>query len=133
MVKKVFVDTSAWFSLLDKDSENHQTAVQYLKETMAPFITSDYILDETLTLIRSAISHKAAIEFWDNINKSHWATILDISPRDKEQAIGIFRKYNDKDFSFTDCTSFALMQRIGIKDAFSFDKHFRQIGFNTLP
>jgi len=133
MTKKIFVDTSAWFSLLDKDSENHQEAVQYLKETEIPFITSDYVMDETLTLIRSAISHKAAIEFWGNLNKSRWATIIDVSTNDKEHAIEIFKKYHDKDFSFTDCTSFALMQRLGIKEAFSFDRHFRQIGFITIP
>lgn len=133
MTKKVFVDTSAWFSLLDEDAENHQIAVEYLNETKTPFITSDYIIDETLTLIRSTISHKTAVGFWDNLNKSRWATIIDISSQDKANAIDIFKKYHDKDFSFTDCTSFALMQRLDIKDAFSFDRHFRQIGFITIP
>lgn len=132
-MKKIFVDTSAWYSLVDEDAENHLKAVQFLKDTKMPFITSDYVLDEILTLIRSAISHKVAIEFWDKLKKSNWAAVIDISAQDKERAGSMFRKYNDKDFSFTDCTSFALMKRLDIKEVFTFDKHFRQIGFVMVP
>ena len=133
MKKKIFVDTSAWYNLVDKDSQNHKTAVQFLTDTTVPFITSDYILDETLTLIRSCLSHKAAITFWEHLINSHWATIIELSIQDKERAGAIFRKYSDKNFSFTDCTSFALMEHLDIKEAFSFDKHFRQIGLIMVP
>jgi len=45
----------------------------------------------------------------------------------------LFKTFSDEEYSFTDCTSFALMQSHAIKTAFTFDNHFRQHGLNTLP
>ena len=47
--------------------------------------------------------------------------------------IDIFERYDDKDFSFTDCVSFVVMQENGIKEAFAFDEHFNQMGFIRNP
>jgi hypothetical protein len=47
----------------------------------------------------------------------------------EDQAWEVFARYDDKDFSFTDCTSFAVMQQLGITTTFAFDEHFEQFGF----
>jgi predicted nucleic acid-binding protein len=52
----------------------------------------------------------------------------------EDAAFTIFKQYADKDFSFTDCTSFSIMKSLNLNKAFAFDKHFEQYGnFNRLP
>jgi predicted nucleic acid-binding protein len=51
---------------------------------------------------------------------------------DEARARVILRQYSDKTFSYTDATSFAIMERLGVKAAFAFDPHFRQHGFQVL-
>jgi len=59
--------------------------------------------------------------------------ILHVTEKLEEQGWQIFKKYNDKDFSFTYCTSFSIMDSEEIQQAFTFDKHFLQYGFNIRP
>jgi len=61
------------------------------------------------------------------------ARLIRITSEDEAAAFKLFTRYNDKDFSFTDCTSFVVMQKFGIPQAFTFDKHFRQMGFQAVP
>ena len=76
----------------------------------------------------------AKVQFRESVYKSDILEIIYISMDTEEEAYKIFKKYKDKDFSFTDCTSFALMERKKIKKAFSFDHHFIQHGsFQMIP
>ena len=61
------------------------------------------------------------------------AQIVRVTKEDEKNAWKIFLKYYDKGFSFTDCTSFVIMERLAIKEAFSFDQHFNQFGIIKLP
>ncbi|MBI4822940.1 MAG: hypothetical protein HY805_01755 [Nitrospirae bacterium] len=69
------------------------------------------------------------------IDTSAWVAITDRNDQYAKEAgqWKLLEKYSDKDFSFTDCTSFALMERLKIKTAFTFDAHFTQYGFNQIP
>ncbi len=133
---KIFVDTGAWKALYDKDDSLHELAVQTshdLKEQRATFITSNFICDETITLLRVKTGHELASKFGDSLWGSRIINIVHVSPDIESQAWEIFKKYSDKSFSFTDCTSFATMQQLEINQAFTFDAHFRQFGFQILP
>ena len=59
-------------------------------------------------------------------------TIADVTDEERFKAWVLFKKYGDKELSFTDCTSFALMKKLGLQKAFAFDDHFRQIGFELF-
>ena len=96
-------------------------------------ITSDYIIDETLTLIRMRISIDAAEKWWEQINESPRLQIEAITSERAEKARVWFFKWRDKSFSFTDCTSFILMRELKIKYVLTVDKHFIEAGFNILP
>ena len=96
-------------------------------------VTTSYILDETLTLIRFRIGIKASIDFSKKLRRSEVVTIAQVSREIEEKALDLFEMYDDKDFSFTDCVSFVVMQEMGIKEAFAFDHHFNQIGFVRKP
>jgi predicted nucleic acid-binding protein len=69
----------------------------------------------------------------ERVQSSNRLQILRIERPHEERAWVIFKRYADKDFGFLDCTSFAVMETLGITEAFSFDRHFRQFGFQTLP
>jgi len=138
-MKQLFVDTGAWVALNNKKDKYHSDAVRANKDFLDRgyfYVTSDYILDETYTLLRYDVGHKRAVEFGAEIKSLQQMgkiRIVYINLDILGKAWEIFEKYSDKDFSFTDCTSFSAMEILGIREAFSFDKHFEQSGFIRLP
>ena len=96
-------------------------------------ITSDYVMDETLTLIRFAHSHSKAVEFANAVSASNATKIVFVEEDLYGNALELFTQHADKPWSFTDCVSFALMKHIELTTAFTFDPHFQQAGFQTLP
>jgi len=134
MVTYIFVDTSAWYALLDKNDANHYAAVKFYDSLVHPLVTSNYIADEVITLARIRLGYKVAVEIGQKLWAESIANLIRVMPEDEKKAWEIFVKYRDKTFSFTDCSSFALMERIGITEVFTFDEHFTQYGsFVVLP
>ncbi len=132
---KLFVDTSAWIALNDKNDQYHQKAAAKgleIKKQKIEMITSEYIIDESITLIRYRVSHRAAVVFGDSLLSSGIVNIVNITDADRFKAWEIFKKYDDKELSFTDCTSFVLMKNLGISKAFAFDDHFKQTGLEIF-
>ncbi len=74
-----------------------------------------------------------AVSFRNDLETSTLLRILWVERDVESEGWKIFRTHKDKGYSFTDCTSFALMETQAIKNAFTFDNHFRQHGFNVLP
>ncbi|MBI4610735.1 MAG: PIN domain-containing protein [Candidatus Rokubacteria bacterium] len=127
----VFVDTGAFFAIENERDGHHADALEARHELMARgerLITSDYVLDEVYTLIRVRVGHRAAVDFGESIRTSRFLRIEPVTTADFEAAWRIFRRYDDKPFSFTDCTSFALMERLKIRAAFTFDRNYREYG-----
>jgi len=130
----IFVDTSAWYALLDRNDRNHAHAVRFAEGSRDLLLTSTYILDETVTLVRKHLGHAIAVRFGDRLWNEEIARLVRVSPEDELRAWTIFARHTDKGFSYTDCTSFALMERLQIDAAFAFDSHFAQYGrFSCLP
>lgn len=138
-MKKMFIDTGAWIALNNKKDKYYRDAVKANKDFLDKgyfYISNDYLLDETYTLFRYDVGHKRAVEFASEIRslqEMEKIRIVHINQDILDNAWEIFEKYSDKDFSFTDCTSFAVMETMGINEAFSFDRHFDQYGFIRLP
>ena len=95
-------------------------------------VTSNFVIDETITLVRMHLGHRIAVEIGDKLWKGVLAIVIHVTEEDERAAWEVFKRYSDKSFSFTDCTSFVLMKRLHIDRAFSFDRHFRQTGEFTL-
>lgn len=124
---KVFVDTSAFCALAIPKDQNNTNAKAFqakLQEQKAAIYTSDYVLDETYTLLKMRSNHSTSVKFMDEIDKSH-INILRITEDIETDAKAIFRKFEDKKLSFTDCTSFALINQFRLDAVFAFDEHFR--------
>ena len=128
---KVFLDTGAFLALADEDDQYHSAATPVyteLLQTNAQLFTSNLILSETYTLIRFKVGHQAAIEFMKTLDQTG-IKVLRVSEAIEQTAKAIFVRYHDKDFSFVDCTSFALIDHHRLDHAFAFDAHFRQFRF----
>jgi uncharacterized protein len=132
-VNGIFVDTGAWFALVDSDDADHKAAAAFLASNKMPLITSNFIFSETVTLIRYRIGHEAAHSFGQKLMESRFVTMVTVTPTDEERAWDIFTKYRDQDFSFVDCTSFAVMERMKLSMAFGFDRHFSVMKFTVVP
>ncbi|MDF1532621.1 MAG: PIN domain-containing protein [ANME-2 cluster archaeon] len=135
----LFIDTSAFLALANDRDTYYKAARRLLmdlqKGRLRPsrLITSDYIIDETLTRIRFKAGHTQAVSWSRNIHSSNIIELMRVDKTLYEDALAIFEKYHDKQLSFTDCTSFALMKSMGIDDVFTFDEDFRKLGFNSIP
>lgn len=135
----LFVDTSAFLALVNEKDDNHLAATMFLEEIMKgkvkikKIITSDYIIDETLTRIRYVVGHKEAVEWGQDIIASNVVEKVGVERELFEPAWELFKTYDDKKLSFTDCTSFAIMKTRGIEKVFSFDDDFERVGFKLLP
>lgn len=124
----VFVDTSAFFALADQTDRLHQHALQYVQSTDRLLVTSNVIVHETITLLRMRLGYKPALQFGLRLLDETTTPIIRVTPADEDRAWAIFRQYPDKRFSFADCTSFAIMKRLGIGTAFALDEDFRRLG-----
>ncbi len=136
MTKTIFVDSSAFIAMANQGDQYHPAAKDFLAEITATnfrLITSNFVLDEAYTHIKRAGGSKLAIDFGNEIQSNSNVKIITIDQKLEKRAWDIFKKYLDQTFSYTDCASFALMEGRKIADAFSFDRHFRIFGFNSLP
>jgi len=125
------LDTGAFLALADEDDRYHTAAKSThteLLQSKAQLLTSNFVLSETYTLIRFRVGHQAAFEFMKRLDQTG-IKALRVSEAIEQTAKAIFVRYDDKDFSFVDCTSFALIDHHRINHAFAFDAHFRQYRF----
>ena len=133
---RIFVDTSAWFALYDRRDDAHGNATRFwyeLKRQPARLVTSDYIFSEAITLTRARGGHTAACRLGEFLQKSAVVELAEVTSPVRAQAWDLFVRHADKDFSFTDCTSFVIMRELNMTNAFAFDEHFAQMGFKVWP
>ncbi len=129
----IFVDTGAWYALVDSDDADHKAAAAFLASNTMPLMNTNFIFSETVTLIRYRIGHEAARSFGQKLMESSFVRVIAVTPTDEERAWDIFNKYRDQDFSFVDCTSFAVMERMKLSKAFGFDRHFSVMKYAVVP
>ncbi len=130
----VFIDTSFFKAILDEKDEFYIYAVSIWKKLQlrnVSLVTSNYILDEVFTLIRKRRGISKAKEFRQLlIDNATSIKIVRVTSTDEGKAWSWFLK-DWHDLSFTDCVSFALMERLGLRISATFDKHFIRAGFKA--
>ncbi len=136
----VFVDTSAWFAASFGRDQHHEAAAASYRELSrsgAHLITTDYVLDETLTLMKSrGIEAKRIESFHKQIRLAEEHGRLRLVFIDANlfaEAWKQFQSFSDQTLSFTDCASFAVAQRLRVDAVFTFDRHFELAGFSIVP
>jgi predicted nucleic acid-binding protein len=123
----LFVDTSAWYAAADRDDRSHGRATEVLSQGEA-LVTSDHVVVETWMLLRHRLGRRAANRFWDGL-RSGVAEIATVSAADLQSAWAIGEAFRDQDFSIVDCSSFAVMLRLGLQRAAAFDDDFAVFRF----
>lgn len=133
----IFVDSSAWYAFHVEDDENHAAARDFLRTLQegrhGRLVTSDYILDETITLLRLRVGASIAAQFARTILGSMTTLLLWIDQPIFDNALRRLEQHADKRWSFTDCTTFSIMEQLHIQDAFAFDHNFAEAGFTRRP
>ncbi len=124
----VFVDTGAWFAAAVPTDPNYPAAALWLAGNTEPLLTTDYVVDETLTLLRARGERTRALLVGEAFFAGRLAEIYTLDESDIALAWETFRRYDDKDWSFTDCASKVVIERRNVREAFAFDRHFRQFG-----
>lgn len=130
----IFVDTSVFLAVLNKDDLNNERAsitLSNLVENGEILLCTNYILVEAYALIQNRMGMDAINDFQKDILPS-----MNVAWIDKEEHQNIATRFisnNRRQLSFVDCSSFEIMQRLGIHTAFTFDKHFREQGFDVIP
>lgn len=120
----------------DEADPAHQRARQARDKALEEgkiLVTTDYVVDETLTLIRVRLSLIAAEAWWAQLEGSTRLRWECIGVARADKARDLFFRHRDKTYSFTDCTSFVVMKELKLKQALTTDRHFRQMGFDVLP
>lgn len=111
---------------------NFDKATDFLTNNDETLFTTDYVVDETLTLLRARGEQKRALMIGEKFFEGELAITYRLSKEDLQPAWETFRGFKDKDWSFTDCTSKVVMENFAITQALAFDRHFRQFGNVTV-
>ena len=135
-MKALFVDAAGWMACADAADPAHgpaRASRDTALETGHLLVTTNYVVDETLTLIRMRLGISAAEAWWNQVEGSARVRHEAIDALRAERARSLFFRHRDKDYSFTDCTSFVVMRELRLRKALTTDRHFRQIGFHVVP
>ena len=134
----IFVDTGGWIAILNRRDQHHQEAVTIfnkLQQQQMRLLTTDYIIDETVTRLRYDTNHSLAVMFLNRVELLVETGVLTIAEIDRDvfgKAKTLFRQYDSTRLSFTDCTSFVVCHENNIREAFAFDQHFSIMGIHLL-
>lgn len=132
----VFVDAGPWIALVDPHDQWRAHALRVMKKLQQenrPLITSNLVLMETYSALVGRVERNAIARFRTTVRSSMAIRVERVDAFLEEQAWQLFMRYDDKAIGMVDCTSFAIMEQWQITEAFTFDRHFKQVGFQTLP
>jgi predicted nucleic acid-binding protein len=133
-MRAVFVDTSFWVALVSERENRHAEAVALSRDTTVSrqLVTTNHVRGETWTFLRSRHGHRVATTFLDRVDRTRRLRVAFISEQLERDAIGWLRRHDEREYSFVDATSFALMRSLKIREAFAFDGDFSAAGFVEL-
>jgi predicted nucleic acid-binding protein len=132
----VFVDAGPWIALMDPHDQWRDHALRVMKSLQATdrsLVTSNLVLMEAYSALVGRVERSAIAKFRATLRGSGTIRVERVDVFLEELAWQFFMRYDDKAIGMVDCTSFAIMEQWQIAEAFTFDRHFKQVGFQTLP
>ena len=129
----IFVDTSFWAALTGTEDLRHSDAAALLTQYRdARLVTSNHVRGETWTLLRRRRGFRSGIAFLDRIDRAISLRVEFVSRELEDEALRWLRRRDEREYSFVDATSFALMRSLRIREALAFDGDFAAAGFVEL-
>ena len=135
MADETFIDTSGFYSLLVRRDPMHTRAAEFIADAAGVrgrLVTTDYVLDETVTLLKARGHGELVGPLFQAIDNSAAMRVEWTTSERFAEATSFCLRHTDKAWSFTDCVSFVVMQSLGLTKALTSDKHFEQGGFQVL-
>ena len=135
MLRRVFMDTSAWLAVTDTSDVHHTEAAEIytsLLNAQVVLVVTILVIAETQIWLRRRFGTDAALAFLKNINESTHIEIVYPDAALEKKAKGILCQYIDQDFSLADAISFVWLKEAGLSDVFAYDRHFVTAGFNLV-
>ena len=130
----IFVDTGIWFSLFVEKEPSHYRTLEWFDLVAEPLATSDYVVDETLTLLLKRNEHNKALKFGKSVIEEQAAILTFVNESQFNRSWILFQKLSAFGLSFTDCTSHIIARELGVNKIASFDRHFLTTGkFQVVP
>jgi predicted nucleic acid-binding protein len=129
----IFVDTSFWVALANRRDRHHpeaETLVRRISDEQ--LVTSNHVQGETWTWLRRRDGYRSAVGFLDDLDRSERVEVVHVEPELEHRALAWLRKHDEREYSFVDATSFALMRSMRIREALAFDGDFSAAGFREL-
>lgn len=135
MKDAVFVDSFAWIAAINRTDNYHAVVLKTLENLIKhkiKLITTSFVIVETINALSKVEFRKSVIEFVDKLQKSPSIEIVKITDEIHSSSWELYKQRKDKNWGITDCTSFEVMRILGIKKAFTNDKHFEQAGYSLV-
>lgn len=132
---RVFVDTGGFFALLVSNDDYHSRALSFVKglrSKATKLVTTDYVLDETFTLLKSRKVGQLVSQLHNILQHSSYIQVEWIDSDRFDVGLGFFLRHKDHRYSFTDCVSFTIMKELQITKCLTADQHFNEAGFQVL-
>ena len=129
----IFVDTSFWVAIRNRRDSHHEQAQRLLRlHADAALLTSNQIRGDTWTFLRQRAGHASAVDFLDAIDHSPRLQVIQIGEDLESEALPWLRRHDEREYSFVDATSFAVMRARKMREALTFDGAFKAAGFVEL-
>lgn len=128
----VFLDTAYLVALLRRDDAHHAAAIALRPQFDGPLVTTEYVLVELLDSLANTATRASAAAAVGVVRSHPRVKLIAASASLFDEAVALYRSRPDKDWGLTDCISFTVMQREGLTDALTADRHFEQAGFRAL-
>ena len=129
----IFVDTSFWAAITGRADAHHGEAVELFRQFGGTrLVTTNHVRGETWTLLRRRRGHASAVAFLDELAGTTWLRIESVPTSLEDEALTWLRRHDEREYSFVDATSFALMRRLRVREALAFDGDFAAAGFVEL-
>jgi predicted nucleic acid-binding protein len=129
----IFVDTSFWVALRNRRDSHHPEACALLDRWAdTGLVTSNHVRGETWTYLRRRAGHASAVDFLDALEHSPRLRLVFVDERLEQEAVRWLRRRDEREYSFVDATSFAVMRSLRVREALAFDGDFSAAGFVEL-
>jgi predicted nucleic acid-binding protein len=129
----IFVDTSYWAALNNSRDAHHEMSQELMRtHAEGQLVTTNHVRGETWTLLRRRQGHGLAVRFLDAVQRSPRLRLVWVTETIENEALRWLRRRDEREYSFVDATSFAVMKSLRIREVFAFDGDFTAAGFIEL-
>jgi len=135
MASEVLIDTSGFYAILVRGDDRHSEAARFLQRASVNkqrFVTTDYIVDETATLLQARGLADLTSRLFETISASKACKLIWMDSDLFVRTRALFLKNLGRGWSFTDCMSFAVMKALHLEEALTKDSHFQDAGFRAI-